>query len=446
MLIPEKLLECLCGIPGYHRDDFLKVHQSGPQYRSIRINPHKASKLSFKPEQPVPWAQNGFYVPAEYRFTTDPLFHCGAYYVQEASSMFIEYILLKLSLNEPELYALDLCAAPGGKTSILMDVLNKNSLIWANEPNASRCLTLCDTLSRWGNLNHLVSRSSTRLLKEKCPLRFKLTLVDAPCSGSGLFRKQPEHAKQWHYGLVKEAVKTQQDILSDAYYLTDNEGYIIYSTCSFSPEENESITQWFMEHFNVKAISFNLPEEWSIYSSGCGYRFWPQHLKGEGFFCAVFQKKANNANPFKASIKPVLIKYKDTSKLNFKIYSTGPEPQIIERENVLYACSNGLIDIIKSIDRQILINKIGVRLGLVNQAEKPHHDCALTHAFYTSFPDYSVDLNTALRYLKGESLPSDKNAKGWHRISFWGLGLGWANFLNNRANNYYPKALKIIHL
>ena len=120
--------------------------------------------------------------------------------------MFIEYILLKLSLNVPELYALDLCAAPGGKTSILMDVLNKNSLIWANEPNASRCLTLCDTLSRWGHLNHLVSRSSTRLLKEKCPLRFKLTLVDAPCSGSGLFRKQPEHAKQWHYGLVKEEI------------------------------------------------------------------------------------------------------------------------------------------------------------------------------------------------------------------------------------------------
>ena len=445
MQVPKQLTNQLLHLNGFELKDFCNAHSVPLNYRSIRLNPNKPVPLPFEHKHPIPWTKQGYYTDSTVKFTTDPNFHTGAYYAQEPSSMFIEYVILQLQLHLKPIKALDLCAAPGGKTTILLDVLSRESLVWANEPHSTRAMTLTDTLNRWGHDNICVSNANPSTLKKALPFQFDLTLVDAPCSGSGLFRKQPGFINEWHNGMVKESRKNQELILHEAFQLTKIQGFIIYSTCSFSPEENEDLTQWFLKHYPVKHIQINVPDAWNIKISEGAYRFWPHLLKAEGFYCSIFQVMEQS------EIKPVkhkkmhCINTKPKLNLPFEIKINDVNQSYIEFNKSLWVISNNLIDILNIIDNQLLILKIGTCCLTLNNKDIPEHQLAQSFKIKTDLPDFECALELALSYLKRNSFKNTISKTGWHAMTYNKLGMGWANFLNNRVNNAYPKILKILH-
>lgn len=445
MQVPKPLTDSLCNINGFKLQDFCNAHLTKPDYRSIRIHPHKSAPLPFDCISPIPWTKQGFYVSSDITFTTDPNFHSGAYYVQEPSSMFIEYLIVQLQLHLKPIKALDLCAAPGGKTTILLDLLPLDSLIWANEPHPTRALTLSDTLNRWGYHNVCVSNTNAKTLNNSLQFKFNLTLVDAPCSGSGLFRKQPQFSNEWHLGLVKEARKTQESILHEAYQITENQGFIIYSTCSFSPEENELLTTWFLSHYPVKQVQVDVPEAWNIKVSEGGYRFWPHLLKGEGFYCTVFQVLGHTTHHSVKIKKSLFHTCISKPQLPFEIFTNDIESDFITYKNALWCISKSLLKELKNIDNQLNIIKIGACCTFLNTTSVPDHQLAQSNFIKTHFPQFECNLNWAINYLKRNSFKNTYTKKGWHLITYNNLGMGWANFLINRINNAYPKILKILH-
>lgn len=289
MHLPETFLNSLTGIKGFDKEAFEKVHASGEQVTSIRINPAKQSKIQ-NLNSKVLWSQYGYYLSQRPSFTFDPLFHAGCYYVQEASSMLLEQALAQtVDLSQP-LRILDLCAAPGGKSTHIQSLISKNSLLVSNEVIRSRANVLKDNIIKWGCENVVVSNNDPKDFT-KLENYFDVILVDAPCSGSGLFRKEPAAIEEWSKNNVQLCSQRQQRILADVWPALKKDGILIYSTCSYSKEEDEEIVKWVMDNFFVEVRSLVVENSWGIIESGGGYRCWPGKVKGEGFFIACFQKK-----------------------------------------------------------------------------------------------------------------------------------------------------------
>jgi len=217
------------------------------------------------------------------------MFHAGCYYVQEASSMFLEQALKQsVDLSMP-LKILDLCAAPGGKSTHILSLISKESLMVSNEVIKSRAAVLRDNITKWGYSNVVVTCSDPKNF-QKLENYFDVIVVDAPCSGSGLFRRDPEAIKEWSLSNVQLCSRRQQRILTDVLPALKKEGVMIYSTCSYSKEENEDIGKWIMEEHKMESEELKIEKEWGIVQSEMGYRFYPDKLKGEGFFLACFRK------------------------------------------------------------------------------------------------------------------------------------------------------------
>ncbi|MBK8846684.1 MAG: RsmB/NOP family class I SAM-dependent RNA methyltransferase [Bacteroidetes bacterium] len=219
---------------------------------SVRVN---ANKHAVPPsEDCVAWCKYGYYLPQRPKFTLDPHFHQGRYYVQEASSMFIGYVVNALKLNEKPITVLDACAAPGGKSTLLLDYLHAESILISNEVIASRTGSLQYNMAKWGNMNSIVTQSSIESFAEAGEL-FELILLDAPCSGEGMFRKDKEALHYWSEESVKLNAARQKKLLTDAWQLLKPGGYIIYSTCTYNTYENEENILWAIENLKAENIA-----------------------------------------------------------------------------------------------------------------------------------------------------------------------------------------------
>ena len=260
---------------------------------SIRVN---NEKLDYQPsEDKVPWSENGYYLAERPLFTADPFLHAGVYYVQEASSMFLEYIAKVLFQNANTV--LDLCAAPGGKSSLLSQILPFDSLLVCNEVITSRALILRENIIKWGNSNVIVSNNVPKDFG-KLSSFFDVLVVDAPCSGEGMFRKNPKVAEEWSVQNVKINAKRQKDILQDSWNCLKNKGLLVYSTCTFNKEENEDNIAWIIENLGAKVLKIDVSQFDGIVETNYGYRFYPHKVKGEGFFISVLQKLDNSIPTF----------------------------------------------------------------------------------------------------------------------------------------------------
>jgi 16S rRNA C967 or C1407 C5-methylase (RsmB/RsmF family) len=227
-VFPENFLASLSGEKGFEPHNFINAHQFSEPPTSIRINPFKSSAL--KTNEQVPWCPEGKYLETRPSFTFDPLFHAGCYYVQEASSMFIDHIIKHIRPNKDEpIKVLDLCAAPGGKSTLINSALNSNDLLVANEIIKTRVPVLCDNLNRWGTANVIVSNNDPKDFSKLTGF-FDMILVDAPCSGSGMFRKDPQAMNEWSAANVNLCQQRQERILADIYPALKEDGYLIYST------------------------------------------------------------------------------------------------------------------------------------------------------------------------------------------------------------------------
>ena len=460
--LPLPLIQSLQNIKGFNEKAFEEVHQSGGQIVSIRINPSKIGqrKTNNNHLNKVPWSSNGYYLPERPSFTLDPLFHGGAYYVQEASSMFLEKAIKQtVDLNQ-SIKVLDLCAAPGGKSTLIQSIISKESLLVSNEVIKSRVNILTENITKWGAANVIVTNNDPKDF-QRLPDYFDVIVVDAPCSGSGLFRKDPNAITEWSEQNVQLCAQRQQRILADILPCLKANGILIYSTCSYSKEEDEEIGDWLMETFNppagragVESLKLKVDDSWGIVETVSekmktfGFRFYPDKVKGEGFFIAAFQKKeSEDIKSKKSKTKNGTDKLtsKETESLKLYLKNVNEFFFIMQNDEVI-AIPKYFEDDLSVIQSALYIKKAGVRLGAIIRNELiPAHDLAVSNIIHSNLPKIELDKETALQYLRKQEIKIESAIKGWVLVTHEQLPLGWIKVISNRINNYYPKEWRILN-
>jgi 16S rRNA C967 or C1407 C5-methylase (RsmB/RsmF family)/NOL1/NOP2/fmu family ribosome biogenesis protein len=447
-IFPENFLSSMQNEPGFDDFDFTNAHQFANAPTSIRLNPFKKAKI--KTDGQVPWNAEGFYLDSRPSFTFDPLFHAGCYYVQEASSMFIGHILKQIKSDSP-VKILDLCAAPGGKSTLLNSAMQPEDLLVANEIIKTRVPVLADNLTRWGTANTIVTNNDPRDFARLKGF-FDIILVDAPCSGSGMFRKDHAAMNEWSEANVNLCHQRQERILADIYPCLKEGGYLIYSTCSYSHQENEDILDWLYEEFEVESRQINMETDWGIVETqsplhnAWGYRFYPGKVKGEGLFAACLQKTGiqegmggfKNKEQQKVPAKELEL---------VKAYINNPDEYYFFKANEDWMAINRThIEPLNILQRNLYLKKSGVRIGkLAGKDLIPDHELALSLIINKdAVLKTELNLEKAIQYLRRDNITIDTTAKGWSLMNFEGHPLGWAKLLPNRVNNYYPKELRIL--
>ena len=400
----------------------------------------------------VPWSREGCYLNERPSFTLDPLFHAGAYYVQEASSMFLEQALEQSVDLFADLKVLDLCAAPGGKSTLIQSLLSAESLLISNEVIKSRVNVLSENITKWGAANVVVTNNDPRDFK-RLGRYFDVIIVDAPCSGSGLFRKDPEAIREWSENNVELCGQRQQRILTDVLPCLKEEGVLIYSTCSYSPAEDEEILDWLIDSFPLETLSLKLPEEWKIVESqspvnkAAGYRFFPDKLRGEGFFITVLRDKGTAAAQKRRGTDQVPARISAAELSVVAGYVRDPrELFFFKQHEAILAMPLACASEINLLRESLYIKKAGIRTGVVIRKEMvPDHELAMSIVLQDDLPSIELDQANALRYLRRETINIDHQARGWALIRYGSLPLGWIKILANRINNYYPQNWRILN-
>src|SRR5688500_17346969 len=283
MNLPEAFVHRMQLQLGAEAEAFFDALNATPP-TSIRLH-HLKGKTSFVDLEPVPWCDTGYYLDNRPHFHLDPHWHAGAYYVQEASSMILDHVIKQLHLDVRPKIWLDTCAAPGGKTGILAKHLKPADVLVANEIIPQRRSVLRENLYKGGYLNTFISGEQASVFSE--PFADEI-LIDAPCAGEGMMRKEPEAIRQWSPSLVQECSLMQQRIVADTVRALQPNGYLIYSTCSYSPDENFENVRRFAESHSLSSLSLEFPAEWKITvlenDGYFGYQLYPHKVKGEGLF------------------------------------------------------------------------------------------------------------------------------------------------------------------
>lgn len=416
----------------------------GESPTSIRINHSKMT--SGKLSNQVLWCDNGFYLDKRPQFTFDPLFHAGGYYVQEASSMFIARVLKQYAF--PSMKVLDLCAAPGGKSTLIADFLDEHSLLVSNEVIRSRANILSENITKWGNPNTIVTNNDpSRIGKLKG--FFDIVLVDAPCSGEGMFRKDEGAVAEWSLENVRLCKERQQRILADVWPALRSGGVLIYSTCTYNLEENEQNVRWICDELGADISSVDIDEEWEISSSliegVTAYRFFPHKTNGEGFFCAVLRKKGDEENGVRK------IKDKDNrSKINLEteyknLILNSDRFTFYPRNDKWFAFPSCLYNYLQTIKSELNILSEGICLGEFKGKDfVPEQSLALSNFLNReAFVTLEADWKTAISYLRKEALVFTDQPKGYILLTYRNIPLGFVKNIGNRANNLYPQEWRI---
>ena len=389
---------------------------------SIRLNPFKLAETTHKvnPElnpQPISWCKEGYWLDTRPNFTFDPLLHAGAYYVQEASSMFLSHVLQHL-VKQPVM-ALDLCAAPGGKTTCARTSLPVGSFLFSNEPIGKRAQILAENVQKFGHEGVAVTNNYPRDYK-KTKLVFDVIIADVPCSGEGMFRKDPQSIEEWSLQNVENCWQLQRSIIADIWDNLKPGGILIYSTCTFNAHEDEENIAWILNEYDAELLSVPTEEAWNITGSLIDnplkdgrefpvYRFIPGKTRGEGIFMAIIRKRGEN------------------NALNSKT-TIDIDKAIVEARKRLRILSHGVKD--------------GMQKG---KNVIPDHTLALSFSTDKSaYPNVEVDYQTAIAYLRHEAIVLSSDApRGIVLLTYKGYSIGFAKNLGNRANNLYPQEWRI---
>lgn len=411
---------------------------------SVRYNEQKFAKNDNL--QPVPWASHGCYLPSRPVFTADPLFHAGCYYVQEASSMFIEQVIKKY-VHKP-VRALDLCAAPGGKSTHLLSLLPKGSMLVSNEPMPLRAQVLAENITKWGNPSSVVTKN---MPSDFARFRdfFDLVVVDAPCSGEGMFRKEPKAVEQWSVANVNMCADRQREILSDIWSALRPGGLLVYSTCTFNSEENEQNVRWIAEELGAEPLRVEIPAEWNITGSLVGenlpvYRFIPGMTEGEGFFLAVLRKNGDGvlAQPRQQRWQPV----PERMRKEVERWVENPECfNFVINGDLVTAMPKEHTAAMVALQQKMCLLHCGLPLATVkNNKLLPMHSLAMSTSLRKdAFAVVELDLEQALAYLHREALSLQSQPMGYLLLTYKNVPLGFVKNIGNRANNLYPAEWRI---
>ena len=442
MKLPEAFIDQLRELLPEEWEALAEAITSSEPSVAARVNEARGVNV---PEgaQRVPWCEQGFSLGDRPAFTFDTDWHAGRYYVQDASSMFIAHVIRSL-IHEPVHY-LDLCAAPGGKTTAAIQALPQGSMVVANEIVPPRARVLADNIIRWGDPQCVVTSNAPAHLG-KLARFFDVIAADVPCSGEGMMRKDDEAVAQWTPALVEQCAQRQRDILAEAWSALRPGGLLIYSTCTYNRQENEEMADFIVRELGATSLEVPVEPSWNIHSaigSDCHcYRFMPHRVDGEGLFMAVFRKDGNGQRQ-DLKIREKLPKKADEIGKN---WLSIPDDYVIEQQGDLsMAVPQDIRREVSALRASLNVLHAGVELAtIMGRKTVPHHALALsTERANGAFPISEVDYQTALRYLRGESITVDA-PRGYVIIAHQGAVLGFANNLGNRANNLYPKPLRIL--
>jgi NOL1/NOP2/sun family putative RNA methylase len=458
-----------------------------PPSVSIRYNPRKKNAF-FSSENlvPVPWCADAFYLSERPSFTLDPVFHAGAYYVQEASSMFVAEAL-KQSINlDKTLNVLDLCAAPGGKTTLLAALLNDESLLLANEVIKSRVGVLKENITKWGAPNIVVTNHDSEDFAELEGF-FDVILIDAPCSGEGLFRKDLQARQEWSPENVQTCTARQKRILANTVKLLAPNGVLLYSTCTYNEFENKENVEWLIQTTDLEQVILNIPSDWGITAYSYGYQFYPHKLRGEGFFISMLRKESvlrerekvregesvweskrgreeesvggESVGESKKGRKAMRGKEREKEKAFKNMLAATPKQVAVitpwieasERFDYFVKPNNEIVAVLKTqVEALLLLDKVlqrkgfGLEIGEIKGNDFiPAHALALSTIVSSKLQCIEVAKQEALLFLKKEDFAVETNQKGWAIVRHQGQNLGWVKLLGNRLNNYLPKEWRI---
>ncbi|MBS1558589.1 MAG: rRNA methyltransferase [Bacteroidetes bacterium] len=422
---------------------FAEVHGQ-PAPVSVRINPAKSASLN---SEKIPWTDFGYYLIERPSFTFDPLFHAGVYYVQEASSMFLEQALKQATDLTQPLRILDLCAAPGGKSTHLLSLLHKNSLLVSNEVIRSRATVLAENIGKWGNINAIVTNNDPEDFKNLTGF-FDVIVVDAPCSGEGLFRKNPEAMQEWSEENVEHCSLRQQRIVNTIWPALKQNGILIYCTCTYSEKENEENIKWLVDNKKAESLALKVKSDWGVEEihngNIYGYRFYPHKITGEGFFISVIQKKeeqqeitAHTKKIFDHPSKKIIERLADW-------FTFFDDIELVLHHELVLALPKRYLFDITLLNKVLRIIQKGTAVATLKHDKLiPEHALALAHLLHKkNFKSIELTHEQAISYLRKDTL-NIAGERGYALMNFKNTPIGWANLLGNRMNNLYPSNWRI---
>lgn len=430
--LPEEFLEDIREILQDEYDDFIKSYDedktTGLRINTLKIDKKKLFDLNLFDLSQIPWAEEGFYYDDKInRPGRNPLHEAGAYYLQEPSAM---SVIPKADIKEGD-KVLDMCAAPGGKSTYILSKLNDTGLLVSNEINASRIKALGENLERFGVRNCIITNTDSKSLRKTFNEYFDKVVIDAPCSGQGMFRKDEVAISDWSYAKVLECQSIQKEIIRDGYKMLKKDGILIYSTCTFSREENEHVINEFISEYPYAEL---IEME----------RLWPHKIKGEGHFVAKIKKLEDE----ECNVKELKIKnldkeikdYREFEKKFLKVdfYSNKKNKFYLRGEN-LY-----LLPEVYPDTKKLKVLRYGLHLGVLKKNRfEPSH--ALSHYLKVedvkNVENFSVQSDSILKYLKGDVVNSNES-RGWVLVSVEGIPLGWGKESAGVIKNHYPKGLR----
>ena len=411
---------------------------------SIRYNEQKLAPVDEL--KMVPWASLGRYMSSRPVFTADPLFHAGCYYVQEASSMFVEQVV-KQYVHAP-VRALDLCAAPGGKSTHLLSLLPNGSMLVSNEPMPLRAQILAENVAKWGNPSSVVTKNMPADFGRFNDF-FDFVLVDAPCSGEGMFRKEPKAVEQWSISNVEMCARRQKEILTDVWPSLRPGGLLVYSTCTYNSEENEQNVRWIADELGAEVLELNVSSDWGVTGSLTKdkqpvYRFIPGATEGEGFFLAVLRKNGDGtlAQPRQQRLQQASAKIKG----EVEKYLISPELfEFVQNGDVVIAMPKEHAAAMVALQQKMHVLHCGVPVATIkNNKLLPIHSLAMSTSLRKeAFNVVDLELEQALMYLHRETLSLPSQPIGYLLLTYKNVPVGFVKNVGNRANNLYPAEWRI---
>ena len=442
-------------------------------YTSFEEALHSESSNSIRPNRakcslpvkgsPVPWSPSGIYLHTRPTFTFDPLFHAGCYYVQEASSMFVERVLRQY-VKEP-VTMLDLCAAPGGKSTLCRSALPEGSLLVANEVMRNRSQILAENLIKWGDPDVIVTNNDPADFTDLTH-QFDVILTDVPCSGEGMFRKDQVAVDEWSVENVDICWQRQRRILTDIWPALKPGGILIYSTCTFNREENEDNVAWIARELGAEVLGVEIEDDWGITGNLVGgdfpvYRFLPHKTKGEGFFLAVLRKHQDvwEETPSRISNMPSRVDKKKKGKeakgrsqqvvVPKEVYGWLKNPENFTfsvKDTSVMAFPKAHEEIHALLQQYLKVIHAGITLGEMKGKDLiPHHSLAMsTTLAMDAFPKAELTYAQAIAFLRKEGLVLDASIpRGYVLLTYRQTPLGFVKNIGNRANNLYPQEWRI---
>lgn len=450
MQLPEKFKHQVRQLVGNEAELFFESIQNEPQ-TSIRLNPFKANpNLAHFPQ--IPWCNHAVSLSTRPSFIADPLFHAGTYYVQEASSMFLDVALkhIKTQIIEP-IKVLDLCAAPGGKSTLILDNLTDDDLLVANEIIKTRVPILEENIVKWGRSNVVITNNDPRDFSSLHEF-FDVIVVDAPCSGEGMFRKDKHAIDEWSEEHVALCASRQQRILDDILPALKPNGFLVYSTCTFNTSENEQNVIRLQNQYHMQSVPLNVHENWQISEVTAfqdqalfAYRFYPHKVSSEGFFLSCLKKSSDSIGTFA---------YKEPKREKNNQPWLGEVSRFLQNaENFEFVDSSTEISAypklhataIKALQSKLKVRLAGLKMGEIIKGKLiPHHQLALSTHLSNNIPRVDLNIEQALRYLRNETFVVEPKAQDIYAMCYNGYPLGWAKVMPNRINNYHPNNLRIL--